>query len=214
MPRHSEDRPHQEKGGRLATERDEFLRAAWRVTLAEEIDPERLVFVDECGTHTSLAPLYGYAPKGERLRLSVPRKRGKNTTLLSSMTVGGMGPSLAVDGATTAVVFEAYVERVLVPSLRKGQMVVMDNLGAHRPKRVRELIEDRGCKLLYLPSYSPDLNPIEEAFAKIKNLLRKASSRSKEALVEAIGVALSAVSAADARGFFEHAGYRTSGHLL
>ena len=104
---------------------------------------------------------------------------------------------------------------MLAPSLRKSQMVVMDNLGAHRPKRrVRELIEDRGCKLLYLPSYSPDLNPIEEAFAKIKNLLRKASSRSKEALVEAIGVALSAVSAADARGFFEHAGYRTSGHLL
>ena len=93
-------------------------------------------------------------------------------------------------------------------------MVVMDNLGAHRPKRVRELIEDRGCKLVYLPSYSPDLNPIEEAFAEIKNLLRKASSRSKEALVEAIGVALSAVGAADARGFFEHAGYRSSGHLL
>jgi transposase len=182
--------------------------------LAEEIEPERLVFVDECGTHTSLAPLYGYAPKGERLRLSVPRKRGKNTTLLSSMTVGGMGPSLAVEGATTAVVFEAYVEWVLAPSLRKGQMVAMDNLGAHRPKRVRELIEDRGCKLLYLPSYSPDLNPIEEAFAKIKNLLRKASSRSKEALVEAIGVALSAVSAADARGFYEHAGYCSSGHLL
>jgi hypothetical protein len=97
--------------------------------LAEEIEPERLVFVDECGTHTSLAPLYGYAPKGERLRLSVPRKRGKNTTLLSSMTVGGMGPSLAVEGATTAVVFEAYVEWVLAPSLRKGQMVAMDNLG-------------------------------------------------------------------------------------
>ena len=182
--------------------------------MAEEIDPERLVFVDECGTHTSLAPLYGYAPKGERLRLSVPRKRGRNTTLLSSMTVGGMGPSLAVDGATTAVVFEAYVRKVLAPKLKEGQIVVMDNLGAHRPKRVRELIEARGCKLLYLPSYSPDLNPIEEAFAKIKNLLRKASSRSKEALVEAIGVALSAVSAADARGFFEHAGYRTTGQLL
>jgi DDE superfamily endonuclease len=116
VPRHSEDRLHQEKGGRLATERDEFERAAWRVTLAEEIDPERLVFVDECVLGTpSLAPLYGYAPKGERLRLSVPRTRGKNTTLLSSMTVGGMGPSMAVEGATTAVVFEAYVERVLWP---------------------------------------------------------------------------------------------------
>jgi len=103
---------------------------------------------------------------------------------------------------------------VLVPSLEPGQIVVMDNLGAHRPKRIRELIEARGCALICLPSYSPDYNPIEEAFAKIKNLLRKASPRSKEALVEAIGAALSAVSAADARGFFEHAGYRPTAHLL
>jgi len=90
----------------------------------------------------------------------------------------------------------------------------MDNLGAHRPKRIRELIEQQGCGLLYLPAYSPDYNPIEEAFAKIKNLLRKARARSKEALVEAIGAALSAVSAAEVRGFFEHAGYRLTGHLL
>ena len=109
--------------------------------------------------------LYGYyAPRGERLRLWVPRKRGKNTTLLSSMSLEGMGPSLAVEGATTARVFETYVEKVLVPSLRSGQIVVMDNLGAHRPKRVRELIEQRDCELTYLPPYSPDYNPIEEAF--------------------------------------------------
>ena len=184
------------------------------MTVATVVEPERLLFVDECGTHTSLAPLYGYAPRGERLRLAVPRKRGKNTTLLSSMSLEGMGPSLVVEGATTAVVFEAYVEQVLAPSLRKGQSVVMDNLGAHRPKRVRELIEERGCELVYLPPYSPDYNPIEEAFAKIKNLLRKAAARSKEALVEAIGAALFAVTAADVRGFFEHAGYRPLGHLL
>jgi transposase len=184
------------------------------VTVAAVVEPERLVFVDECGTHTSLAPIYGYAPRGQRLRLSVPRKRGKNTTLISSMTVEGMGPSLAVEGATTARVFETYVKKVLAPKLKGGQIVVMDNLGAHRPKRVRELIEQQGCQLIYLPSYSPDYNPIEEAFAKIKNLLRKAAARTKEALVEAIGVALSAVSAADARGFFEHAGYHTTAHLL
>ena len=182
--------------------------------VAEKISPERLVFVDECGTHTSLAPLYGYAPRGERLRLSVPRKRGKNTTVLSSMTLLGMGPSLAVEGATTAAVLEAYVEQVLAPSLRKGQMVVMDNLGAHRPKRVRELIEARGCELVYLPAYSPDYNPIEEAFAKIKSLLRKAAARSKEILVEVIGTALSAVTAADVWGFFEHAGYHPIGQPL
>ena len=110
--------------------------------------------------------------------------------------------------------FEAYVEGVLAPSLKEGQVVVMDNLGAHRPKKVRELIEQRGAKLLYLPSYSPDYNPIEEAFAKVKNLLRKTAARTREALVEAIGAALSAVTTADVRGFFEHAGYRTTGQLL
>ena len=190
------------------------MRAAWRVTVAEAVEPERLVFVDECGTHTSMAPLYGYAPKGERLRLSVPRGRGKNTTLLSSMTLRGMGPSLTVEGATTARVFEAYVEKVLAPSLRPGRIVVMDKLGAHRPKRIGELIEDRGCELLYLPSYSPDYNPIEEAFAKIKHLLRQAAARTKEALVGAIGAALYAVSAADARSFFEHTGYHPAAQLL
>jgi len=191
------------------------LRAVWKVTVAARVEPERLVFVDECGTHTSLAPIYGYAPKGERLGLSVPRKRGKNTTLLASMSLEGMGPALAVEGATTAVVFEAYVERVLAPSLKEGQVVVvMDNLGAHRPKRVMELIEQRGAELLYLPSYSPDYNPIEEAFAKLKHLLRKAAARTKDALVEAIAAALSAISAQDVRGYFEHAGYRTTAHLL
>jgi transposase len=182
--------------------------------VAAVVEPERLVFVDECGTHTSMAPLYGYAPRGERLRLSVPRGRGKNTTLLSSMTIEGMGPSLTVEGATTALVFEAYIERVLAPSLCPGQVVVMDNLGAHRPKRVRELIEMRGCELVYLPAYSPEYNPIEEAFAKIKNLLRKAAARTKEALIEAIGAALSAISTQDVQGFFEHAGYRPTAHLL
>jgi len=110
-----------------------------------------------------MAPIYGYAPKGERLRLAVPRKRGKNTTSLSSMTLLEMGPSLAVEGATTARVFETYVKKGLAPSLKEGRVVVMDNLRAHRPRRVRELIEARGCQLIYLPSYSPDYNPIEDA---------------------------------------------------
>ena len=142
-----------------ASERDEWLRAAWRVTVAEVLEPERLIFADEMGLHTSRAPLYGYAPKGDRLRLSIPRNRGKNTTLLSSMTIGGMGPSMAVEGATTAEVFETYVEYFLAPELSLGQIVVMDNFGAHKPKRVRELIEGMGCELLYLLAYSPDYNP-------------------------------------------------------
>jgi transposase len=184
------------------------LRSLWRMELGR-IDPERLVFVDEMGTHTSLAPLYAYAPVGERVFFEVPRNRGKNTTLLTSLHGGGMGPSMAVEGATTARVFETYVERLLAPILKAGQVVVMDNLGAHRPKRVRELIEERGCELIYLPPYSPDLNPIEEALSKVKNLLRKAGARTKEALIEAMGRALGAVSAQDARGFFAHCGYRT-----
>ena len=178
------------------------------------IDPGRLVFVDEMGTHTSLAPLCAYAPIGERAFFEVPRNRGKNTTLLTSLHQGGMGPSLAVEGAITSRVFETYVKRLLAPALHPSQVVVMDNLGAYRPKRVRELIEVRGCELIYLPSYSPDLNPIEEAFSKVKHILRKVSARTKETLIEAMGRALGAVSAQDARGFFAHCGYRIPAQQL
>jgi transposase len=125
-----------------------------------------------------------------------------------------MGPSMAVEGATTSGVFEAYVERVLVPALRHGQVVVIDKLGAHRPERIRELIEERGCELLYLPSYSPELNPIEEAFSKVKHIFRKIRARTKEDLIEAMGLALAAVSAADVRGYFTHCGYRTPAQQL
>jgi transposase len=188
-------------------ERDEFLRAAWKVMVAQKMEAQRFVFVDEMGTNTSLSGLYAWAPKGRRALCSVPRNRGKNTTLLASITTEGMGPCLAVVGSTTKTVFEAYVERVLCPSLSKGQVVVMDNLTAHKGERVKELIEQRGCELLYLPPYSPDFNPIEEAFAKIKGLLRKTEARTRETLVEAMGRAISAVTALDARGFFEHCGY-------
>ena len=126
------------------------------------------------------------------------------------MSLEGMGPSLAGVGSTTAKVFEVYVEKVLAPSLRRGQLVVMDNLSSHKGKRVRELIEERGCELVYLPPYSPDLNPIEEAFSKIKGFIRKAEARTREALVEAMGAAISpAVTARDVHGFFEHCGYVT-----
>jgi len=197
-----------------AGERDEFLRAAWRVLVAEGFEAGVFVFVDECGTHTSLAPLYGYSPRGKRVHLEVPRNRGKNTTLLASMSIEGMGECLAVEGATTKVIFETYVERILAPSLRAGQVVVMDNLSAHKGDRVKELIEARGCELLYLPPYSPDLNPIEEAFSKIKALLRKAAARTRAALIDALGEAISAISSADAHGFFEHCGYHRPVQLL
>ena len=118
------------------------------------LEPSRLVFIDEMGTHTSLAPIYAYAPIGERAFFEIPSNRGKNTTLLTSLYGSGMGPSMAVEGATTGRGFETYVERVLAPALSPGQLVVMDNLGAHRPKKIRDLIEARGCELIYLPSYS------------------------------------------------------------
>jgi len=170
-----------------------------------------LVFVDEMGANISLGPLYAWARRGQRTRCKVPRNRGKNITLLASMTSDGMGPCVAVVGSTTRAVFEAYVEQVLSPTLRPGRVVVMDNLTAHKGDRVRELIEARGCELLFLPPYSPDLNPIEEAFAKVKAMLRRAGSRTRETLVGAMGRALDTVTSRDAKGFFEHCGYGLRG---
>jgi transposase len=125
-----------------------------------------------------------------------------------------MGETMAVDGSTNRIVFEAYVERVLAPTLEAGEVVIMDNLPAHKPARVRELIEERGCELIYLPSYSPDFNPIEEAFSKIKGMVRQAGARTKDALVGVLGEALSAVSVKDVQGYFEHAGYCRRAQLL
>ena len=187
------------------------------MTLARKIDPrKKLVFVDEMGTNTkALSPRYAYSPKGSRAYAKVPRNRGSNTTLLASMSLEGMGPCLAVEGVTTARVFEAYVEQeALTPTLRHGQIVVLDNLSAHKSERTRRLIEGRGCQLIFLPPYSPDFNPIEEAFSKVKGALRKVQARTREALIEALGVAISAVTPKDARGFFEHGGYHLPVQLL
>jgi transposase len=197
-----------------AGERDEFLRAAWRALIAGEVDAARLVFVDEMGANISLSPLYAWARRGERALCKAPRNWGKNVTLLASMTSEGMGPCMAVVGSITRAALEAYVERVLAPSLSAGQVVVMDNLSAHKGGRVKEIVEGVGCELLYLPPYSPDLNPIEQAFAKVKGLLRGAGARTREALIEAMGAALSAVSARDVSGFVGHCGYRTLAQSL
>ena len=195
-----------QKKSRLASERDEEQRAAFRGR-ARRRDARLYVFVDECGTHTSMTRLYARAPKGERAYAKGPRNRGKNTTLIASMTLeGAMGASMAFEGGTDKEAFEAYVEHFLAPTLEEGQIVVMDRLGAHRTERVRRLIEARGAELWLLPSYSPDLNPIEEAFSKLKTLLKKAQARTKEVLVEAVSRALAAVTPEDAEGFFAHCG--------
>src|SRR5215203_4384936 len=196
-----------------ASERDKFLRAAWRAMVAGTTQAERFVFVDECSTNVSLRPLYAWSRRGERAHCSAPRNWGKNVTLLSSMTLSGMGPSIAVEGPATRAVFEAYLERVLAPTLRPGRVVVLENLCAHKGGRIRELIEGRGCEVLYLPPYSPDLNPIEQAFSKMKALMRKRGARTREALIGAMGEALSALTVRDASGFFGHCGYRAAAQL-
>jgi transposase len=202
VPRHRapSGRVAAQKKSPVAQERDEDERGLWR-WLASRFDARRLVFVDESGFTISMDRLRARAPRGKRAYGRVPRNRGKNQTLIASMSLqGGMGECMCVEGATDKAVFEAYVERALAPSLVEGQVVILDGLGAHRTKRVRELIEGRRCDLVFLPAYSPDLNPIEEAFSKIKNLVRKASEQTREALNEAIAEALRAIRPQDVVG--------------
>ena len=163
--------------------------------------------MDESSTNVRMVALRARAPKGERAFGKAPKNWEKNVTLISSISSDGMGPSMSIEGSADGEAFALYVERFLCPNLKDGQVVVMDNLQVHKTKRVRELIEGRGCSLVFLPSYSPDFNPIEEAFSKVKGLLRRAKARSFEALVEDTGGALSAVSERDALGFFVHCGY-------
>jgi transposase len=189
-----------------ASERDAAAREAWRERAAG-IDPRRFVFVDETGSHLGLVRLYARAPRGERARGSAPRNRGRARTTITSVTLDGMGPALLVEGGVSTAGFEAYVERLLAPTLEPGQIVVLDNLTQHRSQRTRALIEARGAALWFLPSYSPDLNPIEEAFSKVKALLRDAAARTHEALTAAIWAALTAITSSDAHGYFTHCGY-------
>ena len=196
-----------------ASERDEQARSAFR-EYVKLLDWRDLVFVDESGTNITLAPLYGWAPKGERAYGKAPRNWDKNITLIASLSAEGLGAAMSVEGATDGAAFQTYVKHFLVPTLKTGQIVVLDNLQVHKSLKVRELIEGAGASVLFLPSYSPDFSPIEGAFSKVKNLVRKAQARTQEALIEAIGDALDAVSRRDALGFFEHCGYHADGQLL
>jgi transposase len=202
-----------QKKSKVASERDEGARGLWQWFLAR-FDVRRLVFVDESGFHIAMDRLRARAPRGQRAYGKVPRNRGKNLTLIASMSLHGMGGTMVVEGSTDAEAFEVYVEHFLAPTLQQGQVVVFDNLGAHKPQRIRELIEARGAQVLFLPSYSPDFNPIEEAFSKIKGIVRKAGARTHEALLEAIAQALWAITAVDAAGWFSHSGYEVEVQYL
>ena len=151
-------------------------REAWRTEFAD-VDPARLVWVDETGTNTAMARRYGRAPRGQRVDGPVPQGHWKVLTLTAAIRVGGVGGCLAFDGATNAVTFEAYVAQVLAPTLRPGDIVVMDNLAAHKGSEVDRLIRAASAELRYLPVYSPALNPIEKMFSKLKTFLRKAAAR-------------------------------------
>ena len=188
-------------------------RAAWPAD--EEagvggIAPERLVFLDECGVLTSMARLHGRSPRGTRARGTAPCGRWTRLSVLGALGHEGMLAAMSVEAATSGAVFHAYLERVLLPELRRAKpdaVLVMDNLGAHKTPEVRKLLDGSGFPYRYLPSYSPDLSPIEPAWAQVKAELRRVAARTPEELHRALGPALDRVSAANARAYFRHCGY-------
>jgi transposase len=194
------------KASEAQTERVQALRREFlNLGLADESD--RLVFVDETGVNLSMTRLYARAPVGERAVGHVPRNWGDSLTLVAGMTLNGIIAPLLLRGSMNSPTFAAYVERVLVPDLLPGDIVVMDNLAAHKQPRIREYIEGAGGRLIYLPPYSPDFSPIEPAWSKVKNILGKIAARSWRAIKAAAATALSAISLSDAHGYFHHCGY-------
>jgi transposase len=181
-------------------------REAW-FEAQPDLDPERLVFIDETGASTKMARTRGRAPRGERCRAPVPHGHWKTTTFTGALRLTGMTAPMVLDGPMNGPAFLAYVQQVLVPRLRPGDIVVMDNLPAHKPRAVREAIEREGASLRYLPPYSPDFNPIENAFAKLKALLRKAAARTIDDLCNAIRDALPAFSPDECANYFIATGY-------
>lgn len=189
-----------------ASERDPWARAAFQVQIADQ-NAYDLVIVDEFGCNLDLTRRYARAPIGERAASSIPRNTPPNQTIIASLHPGGMGPSMQLSGGTDSPAFAAYIEHILGPTLRPGQIVLVDNLSAHTAPQIAELVAARGCRLWFLPAYSPDLSPIELAIAKVKSVLRSIGARTMEALSQAVATALSQISEADAVAFFRHCGY-------
>ena len=172
-----------------------------------DLDPERLVFIDETSASTKMARLYGRAPKGQRCRAAVPHGHWKTTTFTAGLRLDGIAAPMVLDGPMNGDAFLAYVRQVLVPEIKPGDVVIMDNLPAHKVSGVREAIEDAGASLLYLPPYSPDFNPIEMAFSKLKALLRAAAARTIPDLWDAIANAIRQFTTAECRNYFQAAVY-------
>jgi putative transposase len=181
-------------------------RTQWR-TYQSRIDASRLVFIDETWTKTNMAALRGWAPRGNRIRAKVPAGRWHTMTFLAALRHDRLTAPWLIDGPINGERFQLYVERVLAPALRPGDIVIMDNLGSHKGKAVRRVIQAAGARLIFLPKYSPDLNPIEQLFAKLKHLLRKAARRTADTVCEAIGHILETVTPIECSNYFAHAGY-------
>lgn len=182
------------------------LRSKWWTQAAAFI-VARLKFIDESGSNLALTRLFGRAAPGVRVAEGVPQNYGENVTMLAAMSMDGVSAPMTVNGAVDGDVFLAYVRQVLAPTLSEGDIVVMDNLGAHRTSGIAQAIEACGARLEYLPPYSPDYNPIEQCWSKVKTSLRKAKARTREALEAALKEALLRITQADARAWFAHCGY-------
>jgi transposase len=171
------------------------------------MDTQRLVFIDESGAKTNMTRLYGRAKAGQRVIDNAPEGHWCTTTMISSVRLDGSTACMVVDGATDKEVFQAYVQHILLPTLKVGDIVVMDNLSSHKNNQVKTMIESAGAQLRFLPPYSPDLNPIEKMWSKIKSILRTLKARTEKELINAIAKALEAVNSSDAKGWFESCGY-------
>jgi transposase len=189
-----------------ASERDEDTRSAWKGAVSA-LDPAAFVFVDETGSNRGMTPAYARAPRGKRAHGRAPAQRGTNVTVVAALSLAGIGAAMTLTGALDREACEVYVREVLVPTLRPRQLVIWDNVRPHQGETVRALIEAAGCRLLFLPAYSPDFAPIEHAFSKLKAFLRRAEARTRDALEEAISAALATITADDALGWFAHCGY-------
>ena len=190
----------------IAREQDAEARAAWRALMAHA-DPAHLVFLDETSTPTTLTPQRGRALRGQRVMGRVPRSRWEAVTLVATLTPAGFGPGLQLTGALDRVAFDLFVTTLLAPTLHRGDIVVLDNLSVHKSAVAQRAIEAAGASLLFLPAYSPDFNPIELAFAKLKHHLRAVNARTVDTVMAATQHLYPRITAADARHFYHHAGY-------
>jgi transposase len=183
-------------------------RSQW-TKYQDRVDARRLVFIDETWTRTDMAPLRGWAPRGSRLVAKVPHGRWKTMTFLAALRHDRIDAPWFIEGPIDGESFRLYVKEVLLPTLRPGDIVILDNLGSHKSKAVRQLIRSVGARILFLPKYSPDLNPIEQVFAKLKHLLRKAAARTADAVCAAIADALDAFKPQECANYLKNSGYQT-----